>query len=250
MSTLSSYVQGPELPLKKPSPPSQFVVTRFVYKRTVKRALAAKTSSLMLLVFALAFALVVTPQVHAETKASPHVILFVGDSLTAGYGVKKEEGFPERAGELLNAQGKNVKIINGGISGSVTADADKRVKWFLKAKPEILVLALGANDGLKGTPPEVIKKNLALAIDVAKTGNVKVLLAGIRVFENLGSNYTKAFARIFPDLAKEKNVRLLPFLLEGVALQKDLNQADGKHPNAKGHDVIAKTISKELEKML
>ena len=238
-------MRGAELPLKKPGWGVQFVVTRFV-KLNKPRALAPKLARLAL---GLAFLIGLSSKTLATTPPE-HVILFVGDSLTAGYGVKKEEGFPERAGEILKAHGKTVKIINGGISGSVSADADKRVKWFLKAKPEILVLALGANDGLKGTPPQVIKKNLALAIDVAKSGNVKVVLAGIRVFENLGADYTKAFAQIFPALAKEKGVTLFPFLLEGVALQKDLNQSDGKHPNAKGHEVIAKNIAAELEKML
>lgn len=188
--------------------------------------------------------------VSSISQAATKTIVFVGDSITAGYGVKKEEGYPERVGTLLNAEKKDVKIVNGGISGSVTADADRRVRWYLKSKPEVIVLALGANDGLKGTPVKIIKDNLAKAIDVAKTGNVKVLLVGIRVFENLGSDYTKDFAKLFADLAKEKKVAFLPFLLEGVALDKKLNQDDGKHPNAKGHEVIAKHVLPELTKLL
>ena len=250
VTTTSSYVQEVELPLKNCERELQFVVTRFVNKQGGVRANLCAFILFFLLAFCAFDVSAATDKTPQAVTKQERVILFVGDSLTAGYGVKKEDGFPEKAGEILKTKGKNVKIINGGISGSVSADADKRVKWFLKAKPEILVLALGANDGLKGTPPQVIKKNLALAIDVAKAGNVKVLLAGIRVFENLGADYTSAFARIFPELAREKGVKLFPFLLEGVALEKELNQSDGKHPNAKGHDVIAKAIAAELEKML
>jgi acyl-CoA thioesterase-1 len=180
--------------------------------------------------------------------------LFIGDSLTDGYGVKKEEAFPSRVGEILNASqrlhGRTVKIINAGISGSLSADADRRLLWHLKAKPDVMVLELGANDGLKGTPPPVIKKNLAAVIDLATAHHVKVLLAGMRVFSNFGDAYTREFEKIYFDLAKEKKVAFLPFLLEGVALKKELNQADGKHPNAEGHKVIAQNVAKALEKVL
>ncbi len=207
-------------------------------------------SRLIALVTASFLILLSTFPSHALAQSSERVILFIGDSITAGYGVKKEEAFPERVGEILTAKGHKVKIINGGISGSVTAEADKRVRWFLKTKPEILVLALGANDGLKGTPVEVVKKNLAQAIDLAKENKVKVLLAGMRVFENLGADYTRAFQQVFKELAQEKKVAFMPFLLEGVALDKGLNQSDGKHPNAKGNEVIAKNVARELEKLL
>lgn len=188
---------------------------------------------------------------HAWTAtAATKTIVFVGDSITAGYGVKKDEGFPERIGEILKSEKIDVKIVNGGISGSVTADADRRIRWYLKSKPDVIVLALGANDGLKGTPVKVIKTNLEKAIDVAKAEKAKVLLAGMRVFENLGADYTKEFAKVFSDLAKEKRVAFIPFLLEGVALDKNLNQDDGKHPNAKGHEVIAKRVAPEISKLL
>jgi acyl-CoA thioesterase I len=188
--------------------------------------------------------------VKAPKSANEKTILFIGDSLTAGYGVKKEEAFPELVGQLLKAKGHEIKIINGGISGSVSAEADRRLNWFLKAKPDILFLALGANDGLKGTPPSVIKKNLAQAIDLAKKNDVKVLLVGVRIFTNFGQEYTREFERVYQDLAKEKAVPLMPFLLEGVALKKELNLPDGKHPNAEGHKVLAENVARELEKLL
>lgn len=182
--------------------------------------------------------------------ADEKTLVFIGDSLTEGYGVEQSEAYPEVVRKLLTARGHKVRVINGGISGSVTADADKRVRWYLKTKPDILILALGANDGLKGTPPETVKKNLAAAIDLAKANGIKVLLCGMRIFTNFGADYTKNFEKIYSELAKEKNVALLPFLLDGVALKKELNQSDGKHPNAEGHKIIGETVARELEKLL
>jgi acyl-CoA thioesterase-1 len=200
------------------------------------------------------FGLTVARAQSGLTTPRSVTILFVGDSLTAGHGVKKEEAFPELVGERLKSSpklhGRALKIINGGISGSVSAEADRRLKWYVKAKPDILVLALGANDGLKGTPPEVVKRNLAAAIDLAKDHHVKVLLVGIRIFSNFGEEYTSRFEKIYAELAKEKKVAFMPFLLEGVALNRDLNQADGRHPNAKGHAVIAGNVATALEKLL
>lgn len=201
------------------------------------------------------FALCVAAVGHAQEKnntsaAQGKTILFIGDSLTAGYGVKKEDSFPEKVGEKLRAKGKEVKVINGGISGSVTAEADRRIKWFLKAKPDVLVLGLGGNDGLKGTPPAVIKKNLSTAIDLAKANNLKVLLLGIRVYTNFGTEYAREFEKVYSELAKEKKVAFYPFLLEGVALKRELNQTDMKHPNAAGHEIIADKLTSELEKLL
>lgn len=177
-------------------------------------------------------------------------ILFIGDSLAAGYGVEKHEAFPEVIERKLSARGKAVKIINAGISGSVTAEADRRLRWYLKSKPDILVLELGANDALKGTPPAVIKGNLAKVIDLGKENNIQVVLVGIRIFSNYGQKYRQEFEQIYPELAREKKLPLVPFLLEGVALDKGLNQADGKHPNAMGHERVAETVLKVLEPLL
>jgi acyl-CoA thioesterase-1 len=188
----------------------------------------------------------VTPQ--EVTK--PKILLFIGDSLTEGFGVKKEEAFPEIAGKVLTGEGHAVKVVNGGISGSVSADADRRLKWFLKTKPDILILALGSNDALKGTPPDVIKKNLASVIDIANANGIKVLLVGAKVFANFGDSYNTSLDKMYASLAREKKVAYMPFLLKSVALKPELNQSDMKHPNSKGHELVGKDVAHELEKLL
>ncbi len=178
------------------------------------------------------------------------VIVFIGDSLTQGYGVRAEESYPDLVEKKLRAKGFNVKVVNGGISGSVTAEADRRLRWYLKVRPDVVVLALGANDGMKGTPPAVIESNLRKAIELAQSNGITVLLSGIRMFSNLGPAYVKNFEAIYPKLAKEKKIELIPFLLEDVALQKELNQSDMRHPNAKGHEIIATRVTQKLQEIL
>ena len=185
-----------------------------------------------------------------EGSRNETVIVFVGDSLTQGYGVRAEEAYPELVGKQLREKGYAVKIINGGISGSVTAEADRRLRWYLRAKPQIVVLALGANDGMKGAPPEVIERNLRKAIDLAKANDIEVVLAGLKMFTNLGDEYLKKYESIFPRLARETKVQLIPFLLEDVALQKEYNLSDMRHPNPKGHEIIAARVTKSLEGLL
>jgi acyl-CoA thioesterase-1 len=178
------------------------------------------------------------------------VIVFIGDSLTAGYGVKKNEAFPEVVESLFKKHGKNVRVVNGGISGSISSEADRRVKWFLKAKPDLIVLALGANDGLKGTPVPVIEKNLEKAILLAKENKVPLALLGIHVFSNFGPEYSREFDAMYARLAKKHSLPFYPFLLEGVAMKKELNQSDMKHPNAAGHAIVAEKLTDFLEKLL
>ena len=190
------------------------------------------------------------PLAPTTSPAGTETILFIGDSITQGYGVKETQAYPEIVQHLLQMRGHAVRVINGGISGSVTADADHRMRWYLRASPQIVVLALGGNDGLKGTSPDLVKKNLSLAIDYAQSHGMKVLLCGIDVFANFGDDYRASFKKVFTDLASEKKVELLPFLLEGVALHKDLMQPDQKHPNAAGHVIVAKNVAAKLEKML
>ena len=198
-----------------------------------------------------AFLIVLMLSVSSWALAKPvQTVLFIGDSLTAGYGVRKDEAFPALIEKELSRSSTPIKAINAGISGSVSAEADRRLKWQLKNKPSILVLALGANDALKGTPIPVIKKNLTAVIDLAQKNGVKVLLVGIKIFANFGADYASELEAMYKSLAKEKNVAFLPFLLEDVALKKELNQPDGKHPNAKGHEVVAKTVLKQLGPML
>lgn len=176
-------------------------------------------------------------------------ILIIGDSLTEGYGVQSQQAFPALLEATFKGRGEQVAVINSGISGSTSASAAQRMKWGLKAGPDLVILALGGNDALRGLSPAAMKKNLGAALDIALQQKVKVLLAGMKAPPNLGASYTKTFEQVFFDLAKEKKVELLPFLLEGVAAEKELNQADGIHPNAKGHQIIAEKVLKRIEAM-
>jgi acyl-CoA thioesterase-1 len=159
------------------------------------------------------------------------VIVFIGDSLTQGYGVRAEEAYPELVGKQLRERGYAVKIINGGISGSVTAEADRRLRWYLKAKPQIVVIALGANDGMKGTPPDVIEKNLVKVIELAKQNHIEVVLAGLKMFTNLGESYLRKYESIFPRLARNMKVELIPFFI-AIRVTKSLERLLSR--NAKG----------------
>ena len=175
-------------------------------------------------------------------------IVFLGDSLTEGYGLEKTEAFPFLFQQALKAKGyKDIKVINAGISGSTSASAPSRLKWYLRIKPTILVLALGANDGLRGVNPQAMKKNLATTIQLALDRNIQVVLAGMKIPRNYGSQYTREFESVYPELAEEFKIPLIPFLLDGVATHPEMNLPDGIHPNSKGHQIIAKRI---LEKLL
>jgi acyl-CoA thioesterase-1 len=172
---------------------------------------------------------------HSQEK----VLVIVGDSLTEGYGIKKENAYPHLLEAKLKAAGKNWKIINSGVSGSTSASGPGRVDWALKSKPDALMIALGANDGLRGLKPESMEKNLRKAIASAKSAGAKVYLAGMQMPPNYGREYAKTFAATFPKVASAEKVDLIPFLLEGVAGVDKLNLADRIHPNEAGHKVMA-----------
>ena len=168
------------------------------------------------------------------------VLLFLGDSLTAGLGVEKQEAYPFLLGEMLRKDGINdIRIINGGVSGSTSASAEARLKWYARVKPSVLFLALGANDGLRGLTLEEMEKNLDGVITAAQLTGMSVILAGMELPPNYGDIYTAAFRQVYVDLATRHRVPLIPFLLEGVGGVPALNQADGIHPNAEGHRRIA-----------
>ncbi len=176
--------------------------------------------------------------IFADTK-----VLVLGDSLTAGYGLEKEQAFPYLVNERLQSLGYlDIEVINAGFSGSTTASAVSRMRWYLKTKPDILILELGANDGLRGHPIKSIRKNLEDVIELSKSKGIKVLLAGMKIPRNYGKEYTQQFEGLYYSLAKDYEIPLIPFLLEGVAANPDLNLADGIHPNAKGHEIIAETV--------
>lgn len=179
-------------------------------------------------------------------------VLFMGDSLTEGYGITREKAFPSIVKEKLENGGVDfpVKITNGSISGSTSANAISRLKWFLKSKPDILVLALGANDGLRGIDVTSSSENLANAIKLAKENNMRVILTGMLMPPNYGNDYREKFERMYKQLKDKYDLDFIPFLLEGVAGNKQLNQADGIHPNEAGHEVMAKNVLKVLVPIL
>lgn len=177
---------------------------------------------------------------------SNKTLVVIGDSLTEGYGLSKDSAFPK----LLENSLKDWKVVNAGISGSTSASALSRVKWTLKSKPKVILIALGANDGLRGLSVKELKKNLAAAIDEIKKTNTKVLLAGMQAPPNYGKKYTQDFSAVYPSLSKEKNVPLYPFLLDGVAGNAKLNLTDGIHPNEEGHKIILEKILPFIKKEL
>lgn len=195
--------------------------------------------------FIILISLLFSTQVFAK-----NTMVFLGDSLTEGLGVKKEDAFPALIEKKLIASGRPWDVVNSGVSGSTTASAVSRMKWALRSKPQIIVLALGANDGLRGLKTEETKKNLAEAIDLANKEKIKVILCGLYMPPNYGKKYTEDFKKIYQELSKNKKVPLIPFLLDKVAGDSQLNQGDGIHPNEKGHQVIADTVYQFLLKEL
>lgn len=172
------------------------------------------------------------------------IILFFGNSLTAGYGIEEDEAYPSLAGQRLDSLGYDYQVINGGLSGETTAGGLSRLDWFLEEKPEIFVLELGGNDGLRGIEIEETKKNLKAIIATVRTKypDTGIILAGMQIPPNMGQDYTKRFAEIYPEIAKEENVTLIPFLLERVAGNPDLNLRDGIHPTEEGHKIVLENI--------
>ena len=169
-------------------------------------------------------------------------IAFVGDSLTEGLGVTRDQAYPALVEQQLRALGYDATAINSGVSGATSAGAAQKIRWALRSQPTLIVLALGANDMLRGLDPAGTKANLAAGIDEARKASVPLLLVGMKAAPNLGPAYQRAFEALFNDLAAQRKVPLLPFLLEGVAAERALNQPDGIHPNARGHEALARTV--------
>lgn len=198
------------------------------------------------------------PPATENTKSSDGAIkiLFLGDSLTEGYGVPKEKAYPTLVIERLNDRfaqrkmAKRVAALYGGVSGSTSASALSRLRWFLKAKPSVLFLAMGANDGLRGLPPAEMEKNLDATIELARKEGLKIVLAGMRLPPNYGKKNSEEFAGVFTRLAKKYGLPFVPFLLATVGGEKELNIDDGIHPNEKGHAKIADLVFPVLENVL
>ncbi len=183
-------------------------------------------------------------------RAQERVIVVLGDSLTAGLGVTAEEAYPALLDARLRRERLPYRVVNAGVSGDTTAGARRRLDWVLRARPAIVVVALGANDGLRGLPVPAMRDNLAAIVTRARGSGARVLLAGMRLPPNYGEAYTRDFADAFAAVARRAVVPLLPFLLEGVATHPELNQPDGIHPNAAGQRVVAETVWRALRPLL
>ncbi len=184
-----------------------------------------------------------------EVKEDQKIILFFGNSLTAGYGIEQDLAFPGLTQDRLDSLGKNYKVINGGLSGETTAGGLSRLDWFLEDQPDIFVLELGGNDGLRGIQLSETKKNLLAIIDKvqSKYPETKIILAGMQIPPNMGPEYSEEFSQIYPSVAEEKNVTLIPFLLENVGGIKELNLPDGIHPTEEGHKIVFENVWKYLK---
>jgi acyl-CoA thioesterase I len=190
----------------------------------------------------------------AGSRAAPEqrLILFLGDSITAGYGLDPAQAFPALIQEKINARHWNFRVVNAGQSGDTSAGGLGRMDWLLKNRIDVLVLELGANDGLRGLPADTTSKNLQAIIDLTKSKypEVKVIVAGMKVPPNMGGDYGRKFEAVFIDLAKKNRAQLIPFILDGVGGVPKLNLADGMHPTARGHEIVAANVWKVLEPVL
>jgi len=185
-------------------------------------------------------------------KESKKTILFFGNSLTAGYGIDKEDSFAGLTQQRLDSLGLDYRVINGGLSGETTAGGFSRLDWFLEEEPYIFVLELGGNDGLRGIQLSETRSNLEKIIDEVrnKYPETHIILAGMQIPPNMGQEYTDEFKYIYPEVAAEKNVTLIPFLLEGVAGNPDLNLPDGIHPTEEGHQIVFETVWPYIESLV
>lgn len=179
----------------------------------------------------------------------PRIVAF-GNSLTAGLGVSPNESYPARLQQRLDKAGYSYRVINAGVSGDTTAGALRRLNWVLKNQPKIAIIELGANDGLRGQPVKNIYENLRQIIQGLQNAGVTVLLAGMKIPPNYGTNYTSQFSEMYTKLADEFHVAFMPFFLEGVAAHRALNQADGIHPTGEGYRIIIDHLLPILEPLL
>jgi acyl-CoA thioesterase-1 len=184
---------------------------------------------------------------QAQTKK----LVVLGDSLTEGYGVAKESAFPALLEKKIHDSGKKEwTVINSGVSGATTASATGRMKWLFKTKPDLVLLILGANDGLRGLKVAESEKNLAQAIEYAQSQKVSLVLGGLYMPPNYGKEYSDQFKKMYADLAKKYKIPLIPFILDKVAGDPKYNLADGIHPNEAGHKIVAEHIYQEIKGQL
>jgi acyl-CoA thioesterase-1 len=184
----------------------------------------------------------------ADTDAP--LVVFLGDSLTAGYGLPGDSAYPAVIARTLRDEGRPIRIVNAGSSGDTSAGGLSRLPWLLKQKPDVLVVALGGNDGLRGVPPATTRENLARIIQAAQAEGAEVLLLGLKMPPNYGPDFTEPFQRLYPELADELHVALVPFMLEGVAGHPELNQGDGIHPTGEGQRIVAENVLPALRALV
>lgn len=192
-----------------------------------------------------------SPTIFGETTTPTptKTVVFLGDSLTAGLGLPPTEAFPALIAGKIRAAGLPYDVENAGLSGDTSAGALRRTDWLLQRPIDVLVIALGGNDGLRGLPIKSLKANLQAIVDKVRAKNpaVRIVIAGMQVPPNLGAEYAANFTRVYADLARENQAALIPFLLEGVGGHRDLNQQDLIHPTAAGHRIIADLVWRTLE---
>jgi len=178
-----------------------------------------------------------------DSRVYEGIIAAVGDSLTAGYGVDESQAYPAQLEAKLFSEGYFYRVVNSGVSGETSSGTLSRIDWVMSAlKPDVVILETGANDGLRGIDPEVLKTNLDELVGALKKNNIQVILAGMQMLPNLGPEYTKQFAGVYPEVARKHTIPLIPFFLQGVAGEPGLNQADKIHPTAEGYARIVENI--------
>ncbi|MBN8823202.1 MULTISPECIES: arylesterase [unclassified Spirosoma] len=184
--------------------------------------------------------------------AKKQIVLFYGNSLTAGYGVEPSQAFPALVGQKIDSAGLNYTVVNAGLSGETTAGGKSRISWVMRQPVAVFVLELGGNDGLRGLPLTATRQNLQAIMDTVrkKSPEATIVLAGMQIPPNMGTTYTKEFRGLFKELADKNKAVLIPFLLEGVGGIPKLNQPDGIHPTPDGHKIVANTVWKALKPVL
>jgi len=192
------------------------------------------------------------PGAPAAAKSSQKlpVVVFLGDSLTAGLGLNEDQAYPALLGKKLQQEGLPVRVINAGVSGDTTAGGLARLGWLLNQHPDVVVVALGGNDGLRGLPIQEVNHNLREIVHRSQAAGARVLLLGLQMPPNYGPEYTAGFAAVYPKIAQDLRVSLLPFMLAGVGGVARLNQMDGIHPTAAGQEIVAKNVLPYLEKVV
>ena len=184
-----------------------------------------------------------SPPSAATSAEDRRVLVCVGDSLTEGYGLDPEQAYPAQLQRKLEAEGLKWRVENSGYSGETTSGTRTRLDWVMKLEPDAVILEIGGNDGLRGIDPKITRENIAYLLDELERRDIPVMLAGMRTLANLGPDYTKPFEAIYPELAKEKGVPLIPDFLKGVAGDVKLNQKDRIHPTEEGYAIIVGEIA-------